>query len=84
MNLQNRLWGVVLTVLENRNYSQLPVEKDGAGRVVREFGVDMYTLLYLKWITAGQTHWGNQIGKRHVHPIVHHSTVYNSQDMDAT
>ena len=30
------------------------------------------------------THWGNQKGKRHVYPNVHRSTVYNSQDMEAT
>jgi len=29
-------------------------------------------------------HWGNQKGKRHVYPNVHRSTVYNSQDMEAT
>ena len=34
--------------------------------------------------TAGHTHWGNQKGKRQVYPSVHRSTVYNSQDMDAT
>ena len=34
--------------------------------------------------TAGHTHRGNQNWKRHVHPNVHHSTVYNSQDMEAT
>ena len=34
--------------------------------------------------TAGHTHWGNQKGKRHVYPSVHRSTVYNSQDMEAT
>ena len=28
--------------------------------------------------TAGPTHRGNQNGKRHVYPNVHHSTVYNS------
>ena len=28
--------------------------------------------------TAGNTHWGNQKGKRHVYPNVHRSTVYNS------
>ena len=27
---------------------------------------------------------GNQKGKRHVYPNVHRSTVYNSQDMEAT
>ena len=34
--------------------------------------------------TAGHTHWGNQNWKRHVNPNVHRSTVYNSQDMEAT
>ena len=34
--------------------------------------------------TAGHTHWGNQNWKGHVYPNVHHSTVYNSQDMEAT
>ena len=34
--------------------------------------------------TSGYTHWGNQIWKRHVHPNVHRSTVYHSQDMEAT
>ena len=34
--------------------------------------------------TAGHTHWGSQNWKRHVYPNVHHSTVYNSQDMEAT
>ena len=37
-----------------------------------------------KTLTAGHTHWGNQKGKRHVYPNVHCSTVYNSQDMEAT
>ena len=34
--------------------------------------------------TPGHTHRGNQIWKRHVHPSVHRSTVYNSPDMEAT
>ena len=34
--------------------------------------------------TSGHTYQGNQIWKRHVHPNVHRSTVYNSQDMEAT
>ena len=34
--------------------------------------------------TTGHTHWGNQNWKRHVYPNVHHCTVYNSQDMEAT
>ena len=42
-NLQNRNR---LTDLENE--SMAAVGKDGG--VVMEFGVDMYTLLYLKWV----------------------------------
>ena len=34
--------------------------------------------------TAGHTHRGNQNWKRHVYPNVHHSTIYISQDMEAT
>ena len=34
--------------------------------------------------TAGHTYWGNQNWKRHVYTNVHRSTVYNSQDMEAT
>ena len=34
--------------------------------------------------TPGHTRQGNQNLKRHVYPNVHHSTVYNSQDMKAT
>ena len=33
--------------------------------------------------TAGHIHWGNQNWKRHMYPSVHHSTVYNSQYMEA-
>ena len=33
---------------------------------------------------CGHTHRGNQNWKRHVYPNVHHSTVYNSQDMETT
>ena len=35
------------------------------------------------WNQEGK-HQGNQIWKRHMHPNVHSSTVYNSQDMEAT
>ena len=34
--------------------------------------------------TAWHTHWGNQNWKRHVYSNFHRSTVYNSQDMEAT
>ena len=37
---------------------------------------------YIRFKTSGD--WGNQIWKRQVHPNFHHSTVYNSQDMEAT
>ena len=34
--------------------------------------------------TAGHTHQGNQSWKRYMYPNVHHSTIYNSQDMEAS
>ena len=34
--------------------------------------------------SAGHTRWGSQNWKRHVYTKVHLSTVYNSQDMEAT
>ena len=34
--------------------------------------------------TPGHTHRGNQNWKRYMYPNVHHSTVYNSQDTEAT
>ena len=42
------------------------------------------TALWSSNPTAGHTHWENQKGKRHVYTNVHRSTVYNSQDMEAT
>ena len=42
------------------------------------------TALWPSNLTAGHTHRGNQNWKRHVHPNVHRSTVYNSQDMETT
>ena len=42
------------------------------------------TAIRLSNLTAGHTHWGNQNWKRHVYPNVHRSTVYNSQDIEAT
>ena len=42
------------------------------------------TAIRLSNPTAGHTHRGNQNWKRHVYPNVHRSTVYNSQDMEAT
>ena len=46
MNLQNRKR---LTDLENK-LMDARGEKNGKG-IIREFGINMYTLLYLKWIT---------------------------------
>ena len=42
--------------------------------------------IFLLWIMIQNilNSGSNQIWKRHVHPNVHHSTVYNSQDMEAT
>ena len=37
--------------LQNQNLVSLPRGKEGGEGVVREFEMDMYTLLYLKWIT---------------------------------
>ena len=34
--------------------------------------------------TVGHTHQGNQNWKRHMYPDIHCSTVYNSQDIEAT
>ena len=34
--------------------------------------------------TAGNTYQGNQYWKKHVYHNVHHSTVFNSQDMEET
>ena len=34
--------------------------------------------------TTGQISWENHNSKRHMHPSVHYSTIYNSQDMEAT
>ena len=46
MNLQNRKR---LTDLENKLMVAMREEREK--EIVREFGIDMYTLLYLKWIT---------------------------------
>ena len=42
------------------------------------------TALWSSNPTAGHIHRGNQNWKRHVYPNVHRSTVYNSQDIEAT
>ena len=33
---------------------------------------------------AGHILWENHNAKRHMHPSVHGSTIYNNQDMEAT
>ena len=48
MNLQNRKR---LTDLENE-LMVVGGGKDGGKEIVKEFGMDMCTLLYLKWITT--------------------------------
>ena len=42
------------------------------------------TALWPSNCTAGHTHGGNQNWKKHIYPSVDRSTVYNSQDMEAT
>ena len=42
------------------------------------------TVIWSSNPTAGHTHRGNQNWKRHMYPNAHHSTIYNSQDMEAT
>ena len=42
------------------------------------------TAIWPSNLTAGHKHRGNQKWKRHMYPNVHRSTVYNSQDMEAT
>ena len=38
-------------ILQNRNRLTERGRSRGKGEIVREFGIDMYTLLYLKWKT---------------------------------
>ena len=59
--------------------SILPVNTQGWFPII-----NIFFLIWSSNPTAGHTHWGNQKGKRHVYPNVHRSTVYNSQDMEAT
>ena len=42
-----------LTDFEN----EITVGRSGGGGIVREFGMNMYTLLYLKWITNKDPHY---------------------------
>ena len=51
---------------------------------IHEYWKNSRTALWPSNPTAGHTHRGNQNWKRHVYPSVHRSTVYNSQDMEAT
>ena len=48
------------------------------------YGIGNRTAIRPSNPTAMHTHWGNQNWKRHVYPNVHHRTVCNSQDMEAT
>ena len=57
----------------------ISLQSKGVSRVFSNTTVQKH-----QFSTAGHTHRGNQKGKRHVYPNVHRSTVYNSQDMEAT
>ena len=59
--------------LNGREYEWTPGVGDGQGGPVRPSNP-----------TAGHTHWENQNWNRHMYSNVHRSTVYNSQDMEAT
>ena len=54
------------------------------GTATVEKSVEIRTTVWPSNPTAGHTHWGSQNWKRHIYPNVHCSTVYNSQDMEAT
>ena len=49
-----------------------------------EFQLQHQSFQWIFRTTAGHIHQGNQNWKRHIYPNVHCSTVYNSQDMEAT
>ena len=45
-----KVFGPTETLTDLENKDMVAREKDGGG-MVGEFGMDMYTLLYIKWIT---------------------------------
>ena len=46
------------------------VEGEGWGKgKLREYGIDLYTLLYLKWITT-RTWMGGEFGEERIHTYV--------------
>ena len=56
-------------------------EKKGGDIAPRQFVLGLYTLIYSH---GKQLSRRFSFPKRHVYPNVHHSTVYNSQNMEAT
>ena len=46
-------------------------------RIVREFGMDTYTLLYLKWITGEVVlrWWRNRMGRPLSSPQIHQKNI---------
>ena len=81
-NMLERVWreGNPLTLLVGMQTSTPTVENNGDS--LKKTG--NRTAIWPRNPTAGHTHWGNQNWKRHVYPSVHCSSVYNSQDMEAT
>ena len=77
-----RVWrkGNPLTLLVRMQTSTSTLENS----VDIPFKTGNRTALWPSNPTAGHTHRGNQNWKRHMYPNVHHSTVYKSQDMEAT
>ena len=76
-----RVWrkGNLLTLLVGMQTSTAVMENS----VEISLKTGIRTAIWLSNTTSGHTYWGNQIWKRHVHPSVHCSTVYNGQDMEA-
>ena len=63
-------------------------QRGGGGGAVMNWaiGIDMYTLMCIKLMTNKNLLYNKRKKrkKRHLHPSVHCSTIYNSQDMEAT
>ena len=68
-NLLPQLVGMQTGIATMENRVQIPL-KNGNRTALRP--------------TAGHTPRGNQIWKTHIYPYVHRSTIYNSQDIEAT
>ena len=75
------LVGMQTSTATMENSVEVPLK---TGRKKKKNKTGYRTALWSSNPTAGHTHRGNQNWKGHVYPIVHRSTVYNSQDMEAT